>query len=97
MINAKQRAFLRSMANPMEPILHIGKGGINDNLLKQGDEALAARELIKGAVMENSPMDAKQVLEELCRLLRAEPVQAIGRRFVLYRKNHDQPRIIFPQ
>ncbi len=97
MINAKQRAYLRSMANTMDPILHVGKGGINENLLKQGNDALTARELIKGTVLETSPILAKQALEDLCRELRAEPVQAIGRKFVLYRKNHDQPRIVLPQ
>jgi len=93
MLTTKQRATLRSLANTMEPILHIGKTGIGENLLKQGDDALTARELIKGTVLENSPIDAKEALNELCERLRAEPVQAIGRRFVLYRKNHEQPRI----
>jgi RNA-binding protein len=97
MINAKQRAFLRSMANTVDPILHVGKEGITENLLRQGDEALNARELVKGTVMENSPVIAKEALESLCVSLRAEPVQSIGRRFVLYRRNHDRPRIVLPQ
>ncbi|MBQ6691955.1 MAG: YhbY family RNA-binding protein [Clostridia bacterium] len=93
MLNSKQRAALRALANRQEPILHVGKGGINDNLIKQAEEAIVARELIKGTVLETAPIDAKEALEILCQALRAEPVQAIGRKFVLYRKNHENPVI----
>ena len=47
MINTKQRAALRAMANQLEPIIHIGKAGITDHLVTQVDDALTARELIK--------------------------------------------------
>ena len=93
MITTKQRAQLRSLANNIEPILHIGKGGINENLVKQADEALTARELIKGTCLETSPLTAREALEALCELTRAEPVSQVGRRFILYRKNHKDPKI----
>ena len=51
MINGKQRAYLRSLANSMEPILHVGKDGIGENLIRQADSALEARELFKGTVL----------------------------------------------
>ena len=93
MINSAQRARLRGLANDIEPILHIGKDGIGENLVKQADEALAARELIKGTVQRNAEYTAKEALEELARRLGAEPVQAIGRRFTLYRKAKE-PKIL---
>ena len=86
MLNTKQRATLRAMANPLEPIIHIGKGGINEHLIKQVDDALTARELIKGTVQENAEYTAKEALQVLCQRVCAEPVQAIGRKFVLYRR-----------
>ena len=96
-ISTKQRAYLRGLANKMEPIVHIGKQGITENLVQQAAEALKARELIKGTVQENAPMDARQAVTELCRRCCAEPVQVIGRRFVLYKKSYDNPRIELPR
>lgn len=97
MLTTRQRAALRGMANTLEPIVHVGKGGLNENLIKQADDALQARELIKGTVLETCPMDAKEALQALCEATRAEPVQAIGRRFVLYRMNRKEPKIVLPK
>ena len=94
MITTKQRAQLRGMANNLAPVLHVGKAGITENLIQQADEALAARELIKGAVQPGAPVTAKEAMEELCRQTGAEPVQQIGRRFVLYRPSRENPRIV---
>lgn len=94
MITSKQRAQLRAMANPIETILQIGKGGISaPTLIKQVDDALTARELIKMRVLENSGYTAKEAAVELAQALNAEVVQAIGTRFVLYRKNQKEPKI----
>lgn len=93
MITSKQRAALRSMANPLDAILYIGKDGITPNTLKEAYDALEARELIKGAVQNGSPLSAREALETLCERLHAEPVQCIGRRFVLYRPSSRGKRI----
>ena len=93
MINTKQRAVLRAMANQLEPIIHIGKAGITDHLVTQVDDALSEREFIKGTVQENAEYTAKEALHILSERVCAEPVQAIGRKFVLYRRNHEKPRI----
>ena len=94
-MTTKQRAYLRGLANPLDPILHVGKDGVTDNLVKQLDGALEARELVKGAVLQNAPVDAREALSVLCERLDAEPVQAIGGRFVLYRPSRDKPRTIW--
>ena len=65
LLTSKQRAFLRSMANSIEPILHVGKGDISPAMLKQADDALTAREIIKGKVLENSPLTSRQAAEEI--------------------------------
>lgn len=87
MLTSKQRAQLRGMASTADTILHIGKSGITDNVLKQAEDALKARELIKGKVLENSLMTAREACEDICRVLNAEPVQAIGSKFVIYKEN----------
>lgn len=87
-LTSKQRAQLRALANGIDTILQVGKDGMTENLVKQADEALEAREIIKGRVLENSMLTAREACDELCRLTRSEPVQVIGTKFVLYRKSH---------
>ena len=86
-MTSKQRAKLRAMANSLEPIIFIGKEGITENLLRQVEDALVARELVKGSVQRNCALSAKEALHLLAEQLGAEPVQFIGRKFALYRRN----------
>lgn len=83
---------LRAMANELEPIVHIGKDGIGENLVKQANDALEARELIKCRVLDNSMLTAREACDELSRLTRSEQVQVIGTKFVLYRETHAKPK-----
>lgn len=87
MLTSKQRAQLRSMASTEDTIIQIGKGGITENLITQVSDALKARELIKGRVLDNSLISAREACSELAKLCNAEPVQAIGSKFVLYKEN----------
>ena len=95
-MTSKQRAYLRGLANTMEPIVHVGKDGINDNMVRQLSDALEARELVKGTVLQNSPLTAREAIAELCEGTGAEPVQCIGNRFVVYRAREKDPKIILP-
>ena len=70
-MTTRQRAALRAMANTIDPVLHIGKDGINDNLAKQAWDALEARELIKVTVQKNAPMNAREACAELCERVHA--------------------------
>ena len=96
MITSKQRAYLRSLANPIPTIMQIGKGGLTENLLKTVSDALEARELIKLHVLENSGEDAYDLLQDLAAQLGAEPVAVVGRKIVLYRASEKKPTIILP-
>ena len=87
-LTSKQRAQLRGLANSIDTIVQVGKDGIGENLLKQVNDALEARELIKGRVLENSMLSAREAAEEMAVKARAEVVQVIGTKFVLYRKSH---------
>ena len=92
-MTSKQRAKLRSMANTMDPILFVGKDGVTDGTVKEAYDALEARELIKCVVQQNCELTAREALEELCTHLGAEPVQCIGRRFVMYRESRKNKQI----
>jgi len=85
-MTGKERALLRGAANVMEPILHIGKEGVTDAVVQQAWEALEARELIKGAVLPAAGITPKEAVAILCERTHAQPVQCIGRRFILYRR-----------
>lgn len=92
-MTTKQRAKLRAMCNELEPVLHIGKDGITDNLAKQCWDALEARELIKVTVQKNAPFDAREACDALCERVHAEPVQTIGSRFCIYRQARKDSKI----
>ena len=92
-LTSKQRAQLRGLANTIDTILQVGKDGIGENLVQQAHEALEARELIKGRVLENNiEYDARTAAAELAKATRSEVVQVIGSKFVLYRESHSKPR-----
>lgn len=91
-LTSKQRAQLRGLANGIDTIVHIGKEGIGDNLTRQADSALEARELIKCRVLENSLLSSREAAEALARATRSEVVQVIGTKFVLYRPSHQKDK-----
>ena len=92
-MTGKQRAMLRGMANPLETIIYIGRDGIGESTVKEVYDALEARELIKGCVQQGAPLTAREALTILCEKTGAEPIQSIGRRFVLYRPSRKNPKI----
>lgn len=93
MLNSRQRAQLRGMANNYEAIFQVGKGGINDQLIKQVDEALEAHELIKLRVLETSPDTSRQAADIIAERVGADVVQVIGYRFILYRESKNNKTI----
>ena len=93
-MTSKQRAMLRSMANTMETILYVGKEGVTAGTVREAYDALEARELIKCCVNQGAPVTAREALDDLCEKLGAEPIQCIGRRFVMYRPSKENPRIV---
>ena len=96
MLTSKQRAYLRGLANSMDPIIIVGKDGVTDNVVIQVRDALRARELIKGKVLESALLTAREVSDELAQRCGADPVQCIGSKFVLYQKNEKEPKIVLP-
>ena len=92
-LTSKQRAQLRGLANTIDTIVQVGKEGITENVVAQVNEALEARELIKGRVLDNNiEYDARLAAEELAVATRSQVVQVIGSKFVLYRETHSKPK-----
>ncbi len=96
MLTSKQRAHLRALANTLEPVFLIGKGGLNDNMIADIDAALETRELMKIKVLNNSMAEPKEASIEIAGRINADVVQVIGGKFVLYRQSKENPSIILP-
>ena len=97
MLTSKQRAFLRSLATDIDTIVMIGKGGMSEQIIKQADEAMTARELIKGKVLETADLSPREAGELIAAQTGCEVVQVIGSKFVLYRRNPEEPKIDLPK
>lgn len=95
-MNSKQRAYLRGLANKIDAIFQIGKNGINDNLIKQLDDALEARELIKITVLETAPDSAKNLSFEIAERTNSITVQVIGNKITLFRQRKNDSKIELP-
>ena len=93
MLTSKQRAQLRALANNMDTILQVGKGGIGEQLLKQVSDALLARELIKLRVLETCEYSPREAAEQIAAQTGSELVFVIGSRFVLYKRHPKKPVI----
>ena len=97
MLTSKQRAYLRGLAAAEDTIVIIGKGGITENIIIQMNDALKARELVKGRALENSLLTAREAADALSETCRAEIVQVIGSKFVLYKRNEQKPKLELPK
>ncbi|MGN1400326.1 MAG: ribosome assembly RNA-binding protein YhbY [Bacillus sp. (in: firmicutes)] len=96
MLTGKQKRFLRSKAHHLTPIFQVGKGGVNENMIRQIDEALEARELIKVSILQNCDVDKHVVAEELAQGAGAELVQLIGLTVVLYKESRENKQLELP-
>ncbi len=97
MLTSKQRSYLRSLANTLPAIFQIGKNGIDENVIRQFQEALEARELVKAGVLKNSFYTAREAVEELAGAVGAEVVAVLGNKFILYKESKNNKVLQLPQ
>ena len=97
MLTSKQRAYLRGLAQPLDTIFQVGKGGVSEEMCEQISNALEARELIKLRVLENCDYNAREASEIIAEKTGADAVQCIGTRFVLYRESEKHKKIELPR
>ncbi len=95
-MTSKQRAYLRALANKISPIFQVGKNGLNDNLIKQINDALEARELIKFKILETAPDDNYSLAQSIASDTNSDLVQIVGNIATLYRKKKNNSKIQLP-
>ncbi|MGI6732103.1 MAG: ribosome assembly RNA-binding protein YhbY [Anaerovoracaceae bacterium] len=96
MISSKQRSYLKGLAHDLEPTVYIGKSGLTENILKEMETGLESRELVKVKLQDSCELSPKDVANQIAEALNAEFVQAIGRKFTLYRESKDNKQIVLP-
>ncbi len=96
MLTGKQKRYLRSQAHHLNPIFQIGKGGLNDQLVRHINEAIELRELLKVSVLNNCDEEPKELGPELAEAAEAELVQVIGRTIILYKESREHKQIELP-
>jgi RNA-binding protein len=96
MLTGKQKRFLRSKAHHLNPIFQVGKGGVNENMIKQVGEALEARELLKISILQNCEEDRDTVAQQLSKGTKSDVVQIIGNIIVLYKESKENKQIDLP-
>lgn len=97
MLTGKQKRYLRSLAHHLDPIFQVGKGGVNEHIIRHIEEAIEKRELIKISVLNNNDDDREEIAEQLAEGAGAELVQVIGRTIVLYKESRDYKTIELPR
>lgn len=97
MLTGKQKRFLRSEAHHLAPIFQVGKSGVNEQMIKQIQEALEVRELVKISILQNCEEDKHEVAEELAKQTGAELVQLIGLTVVLFKESVNKKKILLPR
>jgi len=97
MLTSKQRSYLRSLAHDLDPIVFIGKADLTENIIKEIDTNLEHRELVKVKIQESCDLSPKETANEVASILKAEFVQAIGKKFTLYRESKENKQIQLPK
>ncbi|WP_027091201.1 ribosome assembly RNA-binding protein YhbY [Cohnella thermotolerans] len=97
MLTGKQKRYLRSLAHHLDPIFQVGKGGVNDQLIRHIEEAIEVRELIKVNILNNNDDDRYEIAEEIAAKSGCELVQVIGKTIVLYKESTDHKQIELPR
>ncbi|MFT9848593.1 ribosome assembly RNA-binding protein YhbY [Aneurinibacillus sp. REN35] len=97
MLTGKQKRHLRSLAHHLNPIFQVGKGGVNENLIKQVEETLEVRELLKISILNNCLEDKEEVAQAIASGSGAEIVQIIGSTIVLYKESKEHKTIELPR
>lgn len=90
MLNSKQRKYLKSLANTMDPKIIIGKNGISDNLITQINDTLTASELVKIKILNNNLDDHDEIINDILEMTNSELVSHMGGKFVIFKQSKDK-------
>ncbi|OON97166.1 MAG: RNA-binding protein [Epulopiscium sp. Nele67-Bin005] len=96
-MTSKQRSYLKSMAQTLEPTFQIGKNGVTPELVTAISESLEKRELLKVSVLNNCDLNPKDIMEMLSARTQSVPVQVIGKKLVIFKPSKNNPKITLPK
>ena len=96
-MTSKQRAYLKSLAMNIDPIINVRKGSVSPELISAIDEAIEKRELVKVGVLKNCLDDPREIAETIAGRTKSTVVQVIGKKIILYRPNKKDPKIVLPK
>lgn len=96
-LTGKQRRYLRGLGHSLDPIVRLGKGGVDDGLVAALDEALTQHELVKVRIGTEAPEDRHAAAEQLAKLSNSAIAQILGRTVLLYRRRKKEPKIVLPK
>lgn len=97
MLTGKQRSYLKSLAHDLDDAVYIGKNEVTEATIKEIEDYIKVHELIKVKLLESALLDPKIVANDIAEKIGAEYVQAIGRKFVLYKRSEDEAKIVLPR
>ncbi len=92
-MNSKKRAFLKKKAHNLEPMVRIGKDGLNENIIQSILDAIDSRELLKVKILQNCEEEKGTIYSKLMDVKDFEVVGMIGRTIIIFKENKDNPSI----
>lgn len=96
-LTSKQRAYLKSLANSLDPIFQVGKASLTPEFTESVRDAFNTRELLKIAVLKNCGDDPREIAQTVAERTRSQVVQVIGKKIILYKPDKKNPKIVLPK
>ncbi len=97
MLKKKQKQYLKGLANPLKPVVIIGKDGLTENIISSIDEYLTSHELLKINILKNCEQEIEEIVLDVLANTNSELISQLGRKMVIYRRNNRQPVIELPR
>ena len=95
-LTSKQRAYLKSLANSLDPIFQVGKSSLTPEFTESVGDAFNTRELLKIAVLKNCADDPNEIADMIAERTHSQVVQVIGKKIILYKPDKKNPKIVLP-
>lgn len=90
-LTSKQRAFLKKKAHELNPIVRIGKDGLQETVIESILSAIDSRELIKVKILQNCETEKEEIYQQLLEETRFDIVGMIGRTIIVFKENKEKP------
>ena len=107
-MTSKQRAYLSSLANTIDPIFQIGKASLTPEIIEALDAALEKRDSLNGkfelykeliyiSVLKNCIDDPKEIAAMIGERTHSQVVKVIGKKMIFFRPAKKNSKIKLPE